>query len=967
VTRKSLLIAAASLLSVVLLQTTVAQQLPSGVTPEQLRMFQSLPREERDALLQQLGIGGSGTGETSGSGDTRNAVTVTTPGSSSSRGFERNDRIYRVSGDETLLIDLVLPAEDEDSDASVAAAATGGVAARSQARPSASPAATPAPGIGDAGTGFGLPTSAPPRVPDRVTDRDLRSRLEDMRLRIVGSNPYQLDHDGVLRLPGFVPIPLNGLSRDDVRDRLALDPALRYFRVSVTLLHLKPTGPKALKPFGYETFRSAANAFVPGTDLPVPADYKIGSGDVMQVELYGQHARTYTLPVDREGSINIPDLGPVAVGGQSFAAVRSMLTSKVERQLIGTHARISLTDLRMTRVFVLGDSVNPGSYVVSSASTVTSALFASGGVKPIGSLRAIEVKRAGHLLRKLDLYDVLLRGDTSDDVRLETGDVVFVPPVGATVGIDGEVRRPAIYELGPAEHTVLDLVRMAGGATPEADVHSVSVERVGGEAERKVLTVDLGSAAGRDFTVRSGDVLRLSPVRPVVDNAVAVSGYVYRASSFEFHPGLRLSDVISSLDDVRPRADVHYVLIRREDPATRRITALSADLAAALHERGGPADVALAPRDRIDVFDLESNREPIITQLLDELRRQGRPDQLAGVVTVTGRVNVPGDYPHEVRMRVADLVRAGGGLRDSAYPNGAELTRYSIAPDGERRLAELRQLDLAAALRGDPAANVELQPYDVLTIKEMPDWRRVEQIELLGEVRFPGIYRVRRGETLRSVIDRAGGLTPLAFVEGAVFTREELKEKERQQIELLTARLKRDIAALSLEVSQTSITPGQPLAAGQTLLDELGHTKPVGRLVINLADIMKGRAKNDVTLRNGDRLIVPRTTEEVSVIGEVQNPTSHLYRPGLTRDDVIELSGGYAPRADRRHVFVIRADGSVGNTTSGWLHPSAVAMNPGDTVIVPFDAERMRPLPLWTSVTTIIYNLAVAAAAIGHL
>ena len=929
-------------------------QLPSGVTPEQVRMFQNLPAGQRDSILQQLGLGGATGGADTpagGSAAARNSVTVTTP---LGGGFEAEpvgDRTYRVTGGESLLLDLSLAPEVSDSDADSSARQDAARVQAAQAAGSTAPA-------------FITPSSHG-RTPDRA-EPESRLRLIDQRMRIINGNPYLLDRDGVLRLPGLQPIALNGLSKDDVQERLALEPALRFFHVTATLLKIRPTGAKALRPFGYDMLRGAANAFVPGTDLPASSDYRIATGDVLQIELYGQRAKSYTLPVDREGMVTIPDLGPVSVGGQSFGSVRSMLGSRIERQLIGTKARVSIGELRTTRVFVLGDAVSPGSYVVSSFGTVTSALFASGGVKPIGTLRKIEVKRAGKTLRQLDLYDVLLHGNTADDVRLESGDVVFVPPVGDTVGIDGEIRRPAIYELGK-EHTAADVVRMAGGLTPDADLRIVTVERVSSSSARTVQALDLSTEVGRNFVVRTGDVLRVPAIRPVVQNGISVRGHVYQPATFEYRQGLRLSDVIPTLDELRPRADVHYVLIRREDLATRRISVISSDLAAALQSRGGPADLLLAPRDQVEVFDLESNRDPVVGPLIAELKRQSRPDDLASVVSIVGLVNVAGEYPHEPHMKVADLVRAGGGLRDSAYSASAELTRHYIATGGDKRVTDLRQVDLAAALRGDAGANVELQPYDVLTIKETPDWRRVEQVELHGEVRFPGTYQIRRGETLASVIERAGGLTPLAFPQGAVYTREDLKEKERQQLDILTTRLKRDIAAISLENSQTSLNSSQQMAAGQTLLDELSHAKPVGRLVINLGDVVRGKKGTDVTLRNGDQLFVPRTTEEISVLGEVQYPTSHLHRPGLTRDDAINLSGGYSPRADRSHVYVIHADGSVGSTSTGWLKPEASSLQPGDTVIVPFDAERMRPLPLWTSVTTIIYNLAVAVAAIGHL
>lgn len=919
---------------------------PAGAqtpTAEQLKVFQSLPKEQRDQILQQMGVGGAA-GAAAGARGSSNEIVVAQPppgradGDAEAMipGMDGLPAARRIKGDEQLLIELVLPAE-QSTQTITEITPDGRQIVRQQT------------------TSAGTATRS-------VEDQ---RRLTEFRDRVLRRNPYQLTRFGVLQLPGMEPIPLAGLTAKEAQERLAMDPALRDFTVGVTLLRLEPQGTRALKPFGYDMFKGGSTAFVPGTDIPVPADYVVGPGDTMDVQLYGQRAETYTLPVNRDGFISIPELGPINVGGMSFGNARNIVEGRVRQQLIGTQARVTLSELRSVRVLVLGDAEKPGSYVVSSLSTVTNALFASGGVKPIGSLRRIEVKRDGKLLRTLDLYDVLLRGDTANDVRLHPGDAVFIPPVGPTVTIDGEVRRPAIYEL-KGESSAADLVQLAGGLTPEADDRRVTIERIGDRRERVALTIDLGAPDGRSFTLRAGDLVRIAPIRPVLENGVRVEGYVHRPGTYAWREGMRLSDLFTSVDELKPRADIHYVLVRREDPVTRRVSAVSADLASALAGRGTEADLALAPRDVVIVFDQTSPRERIIDPLLEELSRQAGPTAPTSLVTVGGRVNAPGRYPLEPGMRVSDLVRAGGGLEDAAYAAGAELTRYYIV-NGERRRADLQEVDLAGILAGSGAADVELQPYDVLTIKEMPEWGRVEQIEIVGEVRFPGRYQIRRGETLSSVIERAGGLSPLAFAEGAVLTREELKQREREQLDRLANRLQADIAVLSLQSSQTNPGATQALAAGQGLLEQLRQTRPVGRLVIDLEQILaRGDASGgNVMLKGGDRIIVPRLAQEVSVLGEVQSPTSHLYQTGLTRDDVIQRSGGATSRADRKRTYVVRADGSVVANSSRWFGGGDVDLRPGDTVVVPVDAEKMRPLPLWTAVTTIIYNLAVAAAAIN--
>ncbi|MGH3026457.1 MAG: SLBB domain-containing protein, partial [Gaiellaceae bacterium] len=378
--------------------------------------------------------------------------------------------------------------------------------------------------------------------------------------------------------------------------------------------------------------------------------------------------------------------------------------------MIGVKASESMGAMRAIRIFVLGEAQDPGTYAVSGLATITSAIYAAGGVKPIGSLRSIELKRQGKIVKHLDLYDLLIRGDTTDDARLLPGDVIFIPPVGPTVSVEGEVKRPAIYETkGPT--TVEELVQLAGGLTPSAEPTDAWLTRVDSNLQRVVLRVNLRTPEGRGMLLRDGDVLRVERLIPTLDRGVVLRGHVYNPGTLAYHPGMKLTDVIPSINDLEPNADLHYVLIRRELPPDRKIVAFSADLAAALANPRSQANVTLMPRDRITVFDLSSGRDRIIEPLIRQLRLQAGYDQPEAVVQVEGRVKVPGEYPLEPGMRVSDLLRAGGGLEDSAYAGEAELARFTVV-HGQERQTQLIPIDLAAVMRGDPKANIELQPYD---------------------------------------------------------------------------------------------------------------------------------------------------------------------------------------------------------------------------------------------------------------
>jgi protein involved in polysaccharide export with SLBB domain len=791
-----------------------------------------------------------------------------------------------------------------------------------------------------------------------------RARSE-FRERILDGNPYHLDRMGRLLLQDSAAIVLAGLTAEEAAVRLNAEPQLRGHTFGVRLLPVEAE----LKPFGYDLFSNVPTTFAPATDIPVPAEYVVGPGDTLEVQLIGEGGGRYALIVGRDGVIDFPELGPIAVAGMRFAAAKTMLEQRVSEQMIGMRASVSIGALRSIQVFVLGEAERPGSYTVSGLSTITNALFASGGVKSIGSLRNIELKRSGQVVTRFDLYDLLLNGDTSHDARLLPGDVIFIPPVGITVAVTGEVQRPAIYEVREAA-TASEILKLAGGLTPQADPRTAALERIDDHRNRTIVDVGLSTVQGRATPLQTGDLLRIQSIRDSFEGAVSLLGHVHRTGSVQYQAGMRLTDLVGSLDELKPLADLHYVLIRRETGPTRRVSVISADLAAAFADPAAAANTRLQPRDKVFVFDLASSRDRVIKPIIEDLNRQSSHDEPLQAVGIGGHVKVPGQYPLEPGMTVSDLVRAGGGFDQAAYGGEAELTRYEVI-GGERRQTALLHIDLAQLRAGASSADLALQPFDFVVVKETPLWRDQETITVTGEVRFPGDYPIKRGETLRSVIERAGGLTDLAFPAGSVFVRQDLKAREQRQLEVLAERMQRDLAALSLQQAQSETAAGttQAMAAGQALLADLKHTEAVGRLVIDLDKVMTATpgSSADLVVRDADRLVIPRITQEVTVIGEVQSPTSHLYAAGLNRDDYVSSSGGLTQRADKKRIFIIRANGSVAAAPSaGWFSRGGSRdVRPGDTIVVPLDAQQMRPLTVWTSVTQILYNIAVAVAAVN--
>ncbi|MEI2790787.1 MAG: SLBB domain-containing protein [Steroidobacteraceae bacterium] len=825
-----------------------------GQTPSaaQMEAFQNLTPEQQQAILEQMG----GSGQT---GTVRRDRDVTAP--ETVRPRTPGDKDEAADADqEEVPAELGMPGMTAKLPREPRIRASDTVLIEAKLRPAA-------------------PLVENERSTEKKKERSKEetARLQAMLDRVLRGNPYKLDVSGVLRLPGVAPIPLAGLTEKQASARLNRDPALAAFEAKLTLLPLEKLDVEALRPFGYDLFAGVPSTYAPVSDIPLPAEYVVGPGDRFEVQLIGNTKSRQSLVVNRDGRIMFPELGPIAVAGLKFDAAKARIEARVSEQMIGTQAVVAMSDLRSIRIFVLGEAERPGSYTVSGLATITNALFASGGVKKIGSLRNIQLKRGGTLVTRLDLYDLLLNGDTSNDVRLLPGDVIFIPPVGETAGVAGAIRRPAIYEL-LGESRASDLLYLGGGLMPDADPKLATIDRINEGRERVVLNVDLSSAQARGTDLRSGDVLRIPAARPTLANSVQLKGHVQRPSSFQFRRGMRLTDVIPSVDDLKPGADARYVMIRREQPGSQRISVISADLEEAWRARTTDSNPLLEPRDQIFVFDAESGRSQYLDPVLQELKLQSSSAQPSQIVRVSGRVRAEGEFPLEPGMTVSDLVRAGGGLDEQAFGGEAELARYEVL-DGQTRRTEVIKVDLNRALAGDPAADLLLAPFDLLVVKQVSEWTQQEAVTVEGEVKFPGVYPIKRGETMRSLIARAGGLTSMAYPQGSLFTREYLKEREREQIRVLTDRMRQDLSSLALQSAQSgaqmATQASETLNIGQSLLKDLQAAEPVGRLVIDLDTVLAAQP---------DRVSDSRAARRRSLAHPENAAGSHGHRRGAERD-----------------------------------------------------------------------------------
>lgn len=811
------------------------------------------------------------------------------------------------------------------------------------------------------------PATPPPApTPAVVEEKSLSSeerlkRDERRQLRkalLPETRLFVLDTSGALVLEHIGRIVLAGLNEEEAGARIAAEPVLEGLYVSVRLLPVDPE----LKPFGHDIFTGAPKTFTPATDIPVPPDYVVGPGDVVVVQLFGKDSAEHELMITREGMLPFPGIGPIPVAGKKFSQVQKELQERVRRQLIGARVSVSLGRLRAIRVFVLGEVERPGSYTVSGLATLTNALLASGGIKPHGSLRDVQLKRDGQTVARMDAYELLLRGDSHADARVLPGDVIFVPPAGPTVGVGGRVRRPAIYEL-KNEKTVAEAIDLAGGLLPDADTGAVEIERVTAARTRAVEGGDLNDPALRETGLRDGDIVRVHRIHERLDEAVMVEGRVTRPGSRPWRPEIRLTDVLPSLASLQPEADARYLLVIHQNRAEGSIELRGANLLAALAAPESEANIVLRAGETLRVFDRREDRATLVKPLLQRARASTAPSRPMREVTIEGAVHHPGRYPWAPSMRVTDLVDAAGGLTDQAYTLEAELTRR-FTVDGRSREQARQVVDLAAALKSGEK-NVALEPYDQLVVRRVPKWSEEGTVEIVGEVQFPGRYPVARGERLSRVLQRAGGLTGFAYPKGAIFLRDSVRQREQEYLDRLAAQLERDLGVFATAGPELGVKKEIALAEGQALLQQMRAAKATGRMVIDLAAVLDVREGYDIVIQPGDKLVIPQRPDEVTVLGEVYYPTSHLHVAGHSSSEYIRLSGGVTERGNKRAIYVVHADGSV-SPPRGWFAGGA-DVGPGDTVIVPLKVDRISNLKLFTDISTILFQLAVTTAALDAI
>ncbi|MEK7850657.1 MAG: SLBB domain-containing protein [Deltaproteobacteria bacterium] len=704
-----------------------------------------------------------------------------------------------------------------------------------------------------------------------------------------------------------------------------------------------------LKPFGYDLF--AGVSLTPPQDMPVASDYVVGPGDEISILLWGRLSGQYTLMVSRDGTIQLPNIGPLSVAGMTFDEMKKYLTRQA-KNIVGAEINVTMGRLRSIQVFVLGEVKKPGAYSVSAMSTLTNALMASGGPTKIGTLRKIELKRNGNkTATTMDFYDLLLKGDKSKDLRLQNGDVVFVPPVGPFVAVAGSVKRPAIYEL-KGEVNIKGLIEMAGGITATGYLQRIQVERIHENEAKTLVDADFRELdKEKDIMLKDGDIINIFPITNVVINGVTLSGSVARPGQYQWFEGMRVSDIIKNTEkDLLPETYFDHALIERYIPPDYHIEVIAFNLHKALIDRDNNEDKLLQPYDTLTVY--------------SKWDFQDRPK-----IRVLGAVNKPGEYELRPNMKVSDLVNLAGNVKRYAYLEQAELTRVTITNEGPK--TERLILNLGKALSKDKGSDIPLKEDDYLFVRTVPEWGLYRTVNLSGEVKYPGSYTIKKGERFSSLLKRAGGFTDKAYLQGVVFTRESVKELQQKNLSDAIDRLEQQMLSQSAVSAQTALASEdakqQQVVAEQqrTIITKMRAAKAQGRMVIRLdsLDKFEGSAY-DIEVENGDSLTIPEYPNSIQVIGSVYNSTAFVYDPDISMSTYIDKAGGTTKYADEKETFVLKADGSAAARRQGGMFFMSSKLDPGDTVVVPEKVERIAWMKEIKDMTQILYQIAVTAGVL---
>jgi protein involved in polysaccharide export with SLBB domain len=754
--------------------------------------------------------------------------------------------------------------------------------------------------------------------------------------------------------------------------------------------------------YGTDLFTNVPDTFAPVQHLPVTPQYVIGPGDELLIRTWGQVTQNLHLTVDRSGSVYIPQVGEFRVAGLQFRQLEPFLRARLSRVYRNYDMNVNLGQLRSIQVFVTGQAQKPGSYTVSSLSTLVNAVFACGGPGPQGSLRHIDLKRNGTLIVDFDLYDLLLKGDKSKDVNLETGDVIYFPAIGPQIAVVGSVHVPAIYELR-GDESIAEALALAGGVSAMANRASLEIERsetqAGGGSARIAVNVAM---TGNDLQapLRNADIVRVRAEAPRFDKTVTLRGNVANPGRFAWHEGMRVSDLIPDKESLLTSG---YWLRRAQLglPVTDFQPMLPPVKVETSPEH--PNRAGYEPARPEDAQTINSGLFPQLTAgVPDETKvPQGGSGQFQSIAASENQAE--SNSTRSAKPTAAALQPTGETLGSGPhlvttpqFPIETQVVRtspdidwsYAVVErmDKKTLTTQLLPFDLGAAvLNHDRSSDVELEPGDVVTIFSdadirVPRMQQTKYVRLEGEFVHAGVYSVKPGETLRELVIRAGGLTAQAYLYGSQFSRESTRREQQQRLDEYVSALSYQIEiaasnrASSAVSPQEALTVGTSVASQRELVNRLHQLRATGRVVLHIEPFHSDlNSLPDLPLEDGDSFVVPPVPSTVGIVGAVFDPNSFVYLPHRNAGEYLREAGGPNRNADRKQIFIIRADGSVVSRQSLdhtlWTDDKfgRAVIYPGDTIVVPEQLNKASVLRGLTDWSAVFSNFAFGAAAINVL
>lgn len=729
-------------------------------------------------------------------------------------------------------------------------------------------------------------------------------------------------------------------SGDDAQNQLRRNDAIAPDKLTDFQQMVSSTTGRTLPIFGASLFgRSTPSTFAPVMDIPVTPEYVIGPGDELRLAVWGQVNQEGSFRVDRTGAISVPQLGTIHVAGLKFSQITEYLRGQLGRVYRNFDLNVNLGQLRTIPVFVVGQARRPGSYTISSLSTLLNALFASGGPTAQGSLRHIQVKRGTGTVVDFDLYDLLLHGDKSKDVALSPGDVIFIPSVGPQVALLGSVNNPAIYELRD-ETTIAQLLDLAGGRTNIAAGSQVRLERIYEHAARSIADVDLAKTDTPNL--QNGDIVSVSAIVDHFKDAVTLRGNVANPGRYVWHAGMRVTDLLPN----------------REALVTRDYWRKRNQLGQMTSDYGPQIDAATEGS-----LQVKGNGA---TASADSSVSRGAASSDAGgnsVGVALTQTNGTFGAKTDVVLSAPDINWSYAVVERQSVTN---LTT-SLLPFNLGRVV----------LNGDQSQNLELLPGDVVTIFSTADLRvpttqQTRFVRLEGEFVAAGVYSVNPGETLLGLLKRAGGFTDDAYLYGSEFTRQSTRRVEQQRLREYADQLDAQIQTQTAGNNARALSDRDASAANAAALDakaavaRLRQIAPVGRIVLQLKpDSRDIGTLPDIALEDGDRFVVPKVPSNVNVEGQVYSANAFVFERGKRAFYYLKQAGGPDRQADKHRTFILRADGSVFSRQYGNVEHALIF--PGDTIVIPPQLDKRAFLRDLLNISNIVGQFGLGAAAINVL